>query len=161
MLDFKIGDILICTDNDDYEDTLVLGEEYPVVDMWKADRVYHPRIKIKDSTMGFYSERFKLKQTEEGYSRDTVKGFTWAGTYFPSYEAMLEEVRKVRGVGDTILFTETITTSKSLTLEDRHMFEMVDLDRDLDVITLNKVNAVLKERGSAFLFRPESPAVCI
>lgn len=59
---FEEDDILICIDNTDYEDFLILGGEYPVGDTWYHEGTYHPRIIIEGETNGFLKHRFKKRE---------------------------------------------------------------------------------------------------
>lgn len=61
-IEYEDGEILICIDNECYEEVLTIGGEYPVGDVWYHQGEYHPRIIIDGETNGFLKQRFKKKE---------------------------------------------------------------------------------------------------
>lgn len=55
---WKIGDILICVDNENAEHNLNLSGEYPITSFWARGE---PRVLVRGKELGYMANRFKLK----------------------------------------------------------------------------------------------------
>lgn len=63
---WKVGDTLICVDNENAEHNLNLGSEYPISSFWARGE---PRVLVRDKELGYMANRFKLKTP----AKDTVQ----------------------------------------------------------------------------------------